>query len=109
MEEFDLFLCLSKREGLCVSILEAMALKIPVISTNIRGTREIIKNDEFGFLFEIGDINKVKTILIDFIENPEKYHQVANKAYNNILINYDADSISKKINNKIIEIIKSDE
>lgn len=109
MEEFDLFLCLSKREGLCVSILEAMALKIPVISTNIRGTREIIKNDEFGFLFEIGDINKVKTILIDFIENQEKYHQVANKAFNNILINYDAVSISKKINNKIIEIIKSDE
>lgn len=107
MAEFDIFLCMSKREGLCVSILEAMLMKIPVISSDIRGTREIIKNDEFGFLFENGNINEVNKILIDFINNKEKFHQVTMRAYDNIINNYNANSISKQINNKILELLKS--
>lgn len=53
----------SKREGLGKCLLEAMICGKCVIATNTRGPRELIENNENGFLFEIGDIeNTVKAI-----------------------------------------------
>ena len=38
----DLFINVSESEGLPVSIMEAMSYGIPVIATNVGGTREIV-------------------------------------------------------------------
>jgi glycosyltransferase involved in cell wall biosynthesis len=53
----DLFILPSYREGMPISILEAMAWGLPVISTRIAGTPDVIKDGVNGFLFEPGDIN----------------------------------------------------
>ncbi len=45
----DLFVNLSTIEGLPISIMEALSYGIPVIATNVGGTREIV-NDEVGIL-----------------------------------------------------------
>lgn len=104
MADFDIFLCCSKREGLSVSILEAIALKIPVISSNIRGTIDILENDKFGFLFEPGDIKKIYDIIIEFLNDEKKFQNKANSAFKHILLNFDSKLISKKINNKILQL-----
>lgn len=46
---FDWFINVSKFEGLPVSIMEAFSYGIPVIATDVGGTREIV-NSENGFL-----------------------------------------------------------
>ena len=45
----------SKREGLGKCLLEGMICGKAVIATNTRGPRELIVNDENGFLFEIDE------------------------------------------------------
>jgi len=50
MARFDLFVLPSLWEGLPYVLLEAAALKKPVIGTNIDGIREIIENDKTGIL-----------------------------------------------------------
>ena len=45
----------SKREGLGKCLLEGMICRKAVISTNTRGPKELIVNDENGFLFEIDE------------------------------------------------------
>ena len=44
-KQVDLFLNVSNREGLPVSIMEAMAYGIPVMATNVGGTSEIVNNN----------------------------------------------------------------
>ena len=47
---------MSYREGLPRNIMELMACGKPVIGTNIRGIRDLIKNDVTGYLVDVGNI-----------------------------------------------------
>jgi glycosyltransferase involved in cell wall biosynthesis len=51
----DVIVLPSWREGLPRSVMEAMAMGKPVIGSNIRGTRDLLK-DGRGLLFSAGDI-----------------------------------------------------
>ena len=46
----DIYLASSIREGLPVNVMEAMYKGLPVIATNNRGHRELVKNNENGFI-----------------------------------------------------------
>lgn len=46
----DIYLASSLREGLPVNIMEAMYMGLPIIATDNRGHRELIKNNVNGFL-----------------------------------------------------------
>ncbi|MBX3282189.1 MAG: glycosyltransferase [Acidobacteria bacterium] len=51
----DIFALPSYWEGLPVSILEAMALGLPIVSTRINGIPEAVVDDVTGFVVEAGD------------------------------------------------------
>jgi glycosyltransferase involved in cell wall biosynthesis len=51
----DVFALVSFQEGLPISLLEAMALGIPSISTNVNAIPEAVKHLETGWLIEAGD------------------------------------------------------
>lgn len=53
----DIFCFPSLREGLPVSLMEAMAAGLPVVCSNIRGNTDLIKDDEGGFLCSINDVD----------------------------------------------------
>jgi glycosyltransferase involved in cell wall biosynthesis len=46
----DVFVLPSYREGLPRSILEAMAMGLPVVTTDVRGCRETVRDGETGFV-----------------------------------------------------------
>jgi colanic acid/amylovoran biosynthesis glycosyltransferase len=54
----DLFINLSKSEGVPLSIMEAMSCSIPVLATNVGGTSEIVSNKN-GVLLETNFNDKV--------------------------------------------------
>jgi glycosyltransferase involved in cell wall biosynthesis len=51
----DVFVLASFVEGLPISLLEAMALGIPSVSTNVNAIPEAVINNETGILIEAGD------------------------------------------------------
>ena len=52
----DLAVLTSKREGLPRVVLEAMAAGKPVVATDVRGSRDLVKDGETGFLVKVGDV-----------------------------------------------------
>ena len=66
---FDLFLTTSLTEGLPNTILEAMAMEVPVVATRVGGVPELIEDGENGVLCnkrDAGDITqKVLSLLTD--------------------------------------------
>ncbi len=66
---FDLFINLSKSEGLPQAIMEATSFGIPVVATNVGGNSEIV-NCENGILVEPDESNeKIATEIIHFYKN----------------------------------------
>ena len=65
----DIFFFPSRGEGLPGVLMEAMIYQVPIISNNIPGVRDLVKNMENGILCEIDDVkcyvNSIKTLLRD--------------------------------------------
>lgn len=55
----DIFCLPSYREGLPRSIIEAMMLGIPVIATNVRGSRELVEHNKTGLLIKPKNSNEL--------------------------------------------------
>jgi glycosyltransferase involved in cell wall biosynthesis len=68
----DIFLFASKKEGLPNSILEAMSSGIPVVSRDIPGCNDLIKNGINGYLIENSDfINEFRQAILKFFHSKE--------------------------------------
>ena len=68
----DLFLLPSETESFGLAALEAMACKLPVISSNAGGIPELNIDGVTGFLNEVGDIDGMAANAIHILENQER-------------------------------------
>ena len=83
----DVFVLPSRHEGLSTALLEAMALKVPIVATRVGGNTELIRNGETGLLVNSNSREIVKAILL-LIEDKEYATRLAENAYNMILEQY---------------------
>jgi N-acetyl-alpha-D-glucosaminyl L-malate synthase BshA len=68
----DLFLMPSQSESFGLAALEAMACKVPVISTNAGGLPELNVDGVTGFLNDIGDVDAMAENAIYILEDQER-------------------------------------
>ena len=73
----DVFVLASFLEGLPISIMEALALGLPVVSTNINAIPEAIKDGETGLLIEPGDVDGLLTAVTRLSEDEELRSRLA--------------------------------
>ena len=67
----DLFVLNTGYEGLSHQILEAMAIGIPVITTNVGGNPELIQNNESGILVEYNNKEQLKNAILELYKNKD--------------------------------------
>jgi len=63
LQDSDIFVLPSLIEGLPISVLEAMACGLPVVTTDTRGNNELVRSGENGFLVPVGDVESLATSL----------------------------------------------
>ncbi|MBO8232405.1 hypothetical protein CU311_06890 [Prochlorococcus marinus str. MU1402] len=103
ISNFDVMFLPSKREGLNVSIQEALFLGVPVVTSNIRGCKDVLEGSKVNYIFNENDI-KTASYLLRYILSLDlkEYNEVRMKCISHAYANYD----SMKILNEYIYIFK---
>lgn len=76
----DIFVLNTAYEGLSHQILEAMALRVPVVTTNVGGNPEVIKGDS-GVLVNFNDKDALKEKISELLENPSLASKFSNNGF----------------------------
>lgn len=78
----------SYREGFPNVVMQAGAMELPSIVTNINGCNEIIKEGVNGLIIPAKDENELYLAMLNIIENPSKQKELANASRKMICDNY---------------------
>lgn len=66
----DLFVLPSHREGFPRSPMEASAMSVPCVVTDIRGCREAVEHEQNGLLVPLGDIDELAQAMLRLLQQP---------------------------------------
>ncbi len=77
----DLFLLPSNTESFGLAALEAMASKVPVISSNAGGLPEINIHGETGYLTDVNDIKSMSDYAISILDDPKVLEEFKIRAF----------------------------
>ena len=92
----DIFVNPSYSEGLPTSVLEAGAAGLPIVATDVGGTREIIEDGKNGFLIPPGDSRALKEKVCQLIKNKELRENLGRNIQQFVKKNFDWDEIADK-------------
>lgn len=94
--QFDVFLMTSQREGGPSSVLEAMLIGIPIVSTNVGVLSEIIVDNESGFISPIKDYKDLATKLILLLSDHSMQKKFKEISKIKILNEFNSEHIAKE-------------
>ena len=73
----DMFICCSRIESFPRVILEAMAAKLPIITTPVYGIAEQVKENESALFYSPRDVASLAQAIDRLIENPTLRQELA--------------------------------
>jgi len=98
----DLFVLNTGYEGLSHQILEAMAMGIPVITTNVGGNPELIENNKNGILVEYNNKEQLKSAILKLYRDKELRERLIQNAKEKV-----KEFSKERMINKTVELLKS--
>jgi len=91
----------SYHEGLPRTVLEAMAISRPILTTDVAGCRDTVLPNQNGLLVPAKNSEALATAMIWFIENPNQWVAMGEKSRELVCQFFDVD----KVNSNLIDIM----
>ncbi|MDU1846684.1 MAG: glycosyltransferase [Niallia nealsonii] len=93
LSKFDVYLSSSNYEGLPYSVIEAMALKKPLVLTDVIGHTELVKNNYNGQLFKLNDVKAAALVIKKLYTNRKLYDEYSKNSCEYFDKNYTIDKM----------------
>jgi glycosyltransferase involved in cell wall biosynthesis len=85
----------SLREGLGLTLVEALALRTPIIGTNVIGIKEVIEsNGKYGLFFDIGDFQDLSKQLLNLVTDNKLREKLKHDGFKRAIEKFDAKSMA---------------
>lgn len=92
----DVFILTSRREGLPKAVMEAMAVGLPIIATDVRGNRDLVKSGENGYLVPLGNAEQTAIAIERLIDSEDLRRSMGGKS-KELVKQYDLQNILKEM------------
>jgi glycosyltransferase involved in cell wall biosynthesis len=76
-------------EGLPLSLLEAMAARVPVVATDVAGNREVLAGADCGLTVPAGDREALAGAILTLLRDPGRGRALAERAYQRVREHFD--------------------
>ncbi|MTI33088.1 glycosyltransferase family 4 protein [Xanthovirga aplysinae] len=84
LPQLDIFMLTSEMEGLGTSILDAMACRVPVVTTRAGGIPEIVLDEKTGLTAEVKDAKGLANQVFRLARDPELIRRLVENAHDNL-------------------------
>lgn len=93
----DVLMLTSRYEGLPITILESMATGTAIVSSNLDGVQEVLRDDEDSALVTPGDSSGFARRLVQLIDSPELAARYRQAALNKVRANFSAEAAARAV------------
>jgi len=97
LEQSDIGVLTSLKEGIPRAALEAMAAGLPMVGTRVTGTREVVRDGETGFLVDMGDPSALADALARLIDDPTLRARMGTRGRDVVRAEYDEALIVRRL------------
>jgi glycosyltransferase involved in cell wall biosynthesis len=105
--QIDIFALPSAHEPFGIVVLEALARKIPLITTESEGPKEIVQNGYDALTCQINNPQAMADKILELVKTPNLAEKLTENGFKNITENYTVNIVSQKLTDAL-EVIKSD-
>lgn len=102
LQRCHIYVLPSYHEGMPRTVLEAMAIGRPILTTDVPGCRETVTNGDNGYLVPKADAKSLAERMIWFIEHRDQWQRMGQRSRELIEEKYDV----HKVNAQLLEIIE---
>lgn len=98
-----IFILPSIAEALPVALMEAHAMELPIVATDVGSVKQIVLDGESGYVVKKGDDEALADKISLLLKNPEKLRDMGKAGRRHIEQHYNV----RKLNSKLIQIFKN--
>jgi glycosyltransferase involved in cell wall biosynthesis len=102
---FDVFALTSRYEGLPYAVLEAMALGLPVVATDVVGTRDLVTNGVNGYLVPPETPTAVADALLRLVENDGLRAELGERARKLVADRFTVDAMVRPLEALYVQLV----
>jgi glycosyltransferase involved in cell wall biosynthesis len=97
LSQSDILVNPSYGEGLPTAVLEAGAMGLAVVATDVGGTKEIIDDGRNGFLVEAGDVKALRSKISALVRNSKLRAGFGSALQKKVRESFDWDKITARL------------
>ncbi len=94
---FDVFVLASRSEGMSNALLEAMAMKLPVVATAVGGNVTVLADGRFGRLVESGDDRAMASLVLALLDSESDRRVLGEAARRRVEDEYSAQGMVRQM------------
>ena|GEM_PF-865879 len=102
----DAFVLSSAMDICSRAILEAMAMKTPIIASRVGGNPELVMHEETGLLFDYGDVQGLVNVMERMIKDPGERERFVLKSYDKVQSQFSMEDYLSKVEEIYGEVIQ---
>jgi glycosyltransferase involved in cell wall biosynthesis len=102
----DIMIITSFHESFSMSTVEAMAMEVPVIATNVGGIPEVVDNGKTGILVPPGNVDALWKAMKYLIQNPEIGINMGKKGRQRVLERFTIEENVRKTEQVFLQMLK---
>ena len=102
----DIVCLTSNNEGTPVSLIEAQAACIPVVSTDVGGVRDVVLDGDTGFVVPVNDSEKFAEKVLELVENEKKRSEMSQNGWTFVRDKFNYNTLVSNMDHLYRELLK---